>query len=69
GGIGNLIDRIRFGYVIDMFEIKLFDFAIFNVADICVVFAVIFLFIYVIFIDPKIEKSKTLLAEKAKENE
>lgn len=69
GGIGNLIDRIRLGYVIDMFEIKLFDFAIFNVADICVVFAVIFLFIYVIFIDPKIEKSKTLLAEKAKENE
>lgn len=69
GGIGNLIDRIRLGYVIDMFEVKLFDFAIFNVADIFVVFAVIFLFIYIIFIDPKIEQSAAAVAEKVKENE
>ncbi len=58
GGIGNLIDRIRFGYVVDMFEIKLFKFAIFNVADICVTFAFVLLLIYGIFIDPKIEKAK-----------
>lgn len=58
GGIGNLFDRIRQGYVIDMFEFKLFHFAVFNVADICVVFAIIFLFIYIIFIDPKLEKKK-----------
>lgn len=57
GGIGNLIDRIRLGYVVDMFEVKLFDFAIFNVADIYVVFAVILLFVYVLFIEPKLEKS------------
>lgn len=57
GGIGNLIDRIRLGYVVDMFEIKLFDFAIFNVADICVTVAFVLLMIYGIFIDPKIEKS------------
>lgn len=56
GGIGNLIDRIRFGYVVDMFEVKLFDFAIFNVADICVTVAFVLLIIYGIFIDPKIEK-------------
>lgn len=56
GGIGNLIDRIRFGYVVDMFEIKLFDFAIFNVADICVTVAFILLMIYGIFIEPKTEK-------------
>lgn len=56
GGIGNLIDRIRFGYVVDMFEVKLFDFAIFNVADICVTVAFILLMIYGIFIEPKTEK-------------
>lgn len=58
GGIGNLIDRIRFGYVVDMFEIKLFRFAIFNVADICVTIGFVLVFIYVFFIEPKIEKEK-----------
>lgn len=56
GGIGNLIDRIRFGYVVDMFEVKLFKFAIFNFADICVTCAFVLLMIYGIFIDPKIDK-------------
>ena len=56
GGIGNLIDRIRFGYVVDMFELKLFKFAIFNFADICVTVAFVMVLIYGIFIDPKIEK-------------
>lgn len=58
GGIGNLIDRIRFGYVVDMFEIKLFRFAIFNVADICITVAEVLLLVYVILIYPKIEKAK-----------
>ncbi len=58
GGIGNLIDRIRLGYVVDMFEVKLFNFAIFNIADICVTVAFVLLVIYGIFIDPKIEKAK-----------
>lgn len=63
GGIGNLIDRIRFGYVVDMFELKLFKFAIFNFADMCVTFAFIMVLIYAVFIDPKIEKK--LKAEKS----
>ena len=33
GALGNLIDRVFLGYVVDMFEILLFRFAIFNVAD------------------------------------
>lgn len=33
GGIGNLVDRIAFGYVRDFFEFTFMDFAIFNVAD------------------------------------
>ena len=33
GAVGNLIDRLFVGYVVDMFELLLFRFAIFNVAD------------------------------------
>lgn len=33
GGIGNLIDRIRFGYVVDFIEPIFVDFAVFNIAD------------------------------------
>ncbi len=66
GGIGNLIDRTRFGSVVDMFEFKIFEFAIFNIADIYVVFAIILLFVYVIFIDPKLEKKKKESTEAAK---
>ena len=33
GGIGNIIDRLRFGYVIDMIEVEFMDFAVFNIAD------------------------------------
>ena len=65
GGIGNLIDRFRFAYVVDMFEFKPFRFAIFNVADICVTFAFIMLIWYALFIEPKIEKAKK--AEKAEQ--
>lgn len=34
GALGNLIDRAFVGYVVDMFEVLLFRFAIFNVADV-----------------------------------
>ncbi|MGN1304661.1 MAG: signal peptidase II [Oscillospiraceae bacterium] len=57
GGIGNLIDRIRLGYVVDYIEVRLFDFAIFNFADICVVLGAICLVIYVCFIESKSEKN------------
>lgn len=33
GGLGNMIDRLRLGYVVDMFEVEFIRFAIFNVAD------------------------------------
>lgn len=33
GGIGNLVDRLAFGYVRDFFEFTFMNFAIFNVAD------------------------------------
>ncbi len=33
GGLGNMIDRIRMGYVVDMIRLEFMDFPIFNVAD------------------------------------
>ncbi len=33
GGIGNMIDRIALGYVVDFIDVQLIDFAIFNIAD------------------------------------
>ena len=51
GAAGNMIDRIRLGYVIDFFYFRLIDFPIFNVADCyvvaaCIVFALLVLFYY-----------------------
>ena len=38
GGIGNMIDRFRLGYVVDMFQFEFWrSYPVFNVADTCVV--------------------------------
>ena len=49
GGLGNLIDRIWHGYVIDFFYFELINFPIFNVADIYVTTAAVALIVLVIF--------------------
>ena len=54
--MGNLIDRIRLGYVVDMFQTLFLDFPIFNVADICVVCGGIAFCIYFAFFYEKWEK-------------
>ena len=48
GAAGNLIDRIRLGYVVDFFYFRLIDFPVFNVADIYVTvsFAVLLILIF-----------------------
>ena len=33
GGLANMIDRVRLGYVVDMIETEFIDFPVFNVAD------------------------------------
>ncbi len=59
GAIGNLIDRIFRGAVVDMFDFELIRFPVFNVADIAVTIGAILFFIFAIFIyDDKSEKKK-----------
>ncbi|MGI6555975.1 MAG: signal peptidase II [Pseudoramibacter sp.] len=48
GAVGNLIDRIRLGYVVDFFDFRLIGFAIFNVADCFVVVGCALIMIQVI---------------------
>ena len=33
GGLGNMVDRVRMGYVVDMIETTFMEFPVFNVAD------------------------------------
>ena len=38
GGVGNIVDRVRLGYVVDMFHLEFWPtYPVFNVADICIV--------------------------------
>lgn len=48
GAIGNLIDRVMQGYVVDMFMTKFINFPIFNVADICLTVGTILLIILIL---------------------
>ena len=45
GGVGNFIDRLRLGYVVDMVHLDFMNFAIFNVADSYLTVGVVILFI------------------------
>lgn len=64
GGIGNLIDRIRLGEVVDYILFVPIDFPIFNFADICVVFGVILLAVYFLFFDRSSDKKPAEAVEK-----
>ncbi len=50
GGIGNMIDRFRFDFVVDFISFVLINYPIFNVADIYIVVATIVLFILFLFV-------------------
>ena len=58
GGMGNLIDRVVFGFVTDMFKTTFMDFAVFNVADCCITVGVPLLFLYVWFYVGRDEKKE-----------
>ena len=56
GGIGNLIDRVRLGYVVDMFNLQFMNYPVFNIADILVVVGAIGFAAYYLLLDDKIQK-------------
>ncbi len=65
GGIGNLIDRVRLGYVVDMFHFQFWpSYPVFNVADIFVVAGVLLFLLYYLFLFDKTD-SKKARAEQA----
>ena len=60
GGIGNLIDRLMQGFVVDFIQFDFWQsFPIFNVADICVTVGIILFCIYILFIEGKDKKKET----------
>ena len=50
GAVGNLIDRVINGYVVDFIYLKIINFPIFNFADICVSLSAVMLIIFFVFI-------------------
>lgn len=46
GTIGNCIDRLLYGYVVDMFKVEFVNFAVFNVADVFLVVSCLMFIIY-----------------------
>ncbi len=59
GAIGNMIDRIVRGYVVDFFEFTFFEWPVFNMADIYVVIGTVVMAVLVMFVikDDKEEKN------------
>lgn len=57
GTIGNFIDRLRLGFVVDFISVKIlnrFNFAVFNLADSFIVIGAIMLVIYIMFLETKV---------------
>ena len=66
GTLGNFIDRVHLGYVVDMFRLQFINFAIFNIADAFLTVGGAVFCIYFIFLYGKAEKKD---AEKSGENQ
>lgn len=68
GGLGNLIDRVLNGFVVDFIEPLFIDFAVFNFADICITVGAFMLIGYEIYEIVREKKAKKA-SEKATEND
>ncbi len=58
GGLGNIIDRVRLGYVVDMIQTDFMDFPVFNVADSFITCGCIGLLIHLAFFNKKFWKDE-----------
>ena len=58
GGLGNMIDRIRLGYVVDMIETTFIEFPVFNVADIFITCGCIAMMLHLVFFNKEFWKDE-----------
>ena len=58
GGLGNMIDRLRLGYVVDMIELEFIRFPVFNVADCFITCGCIALMVSLIFFNKEFWKDE-----------
>ena len=58
GGLGNMIDRVRLGYVVDMLKTEFMDFPVFNVADCFITCGCIALMVSLIFFNKEFWKDE-----------
>ena len=59
GGLGNVIDRVRLGYVVDMIETTFMDFPVFNVADCFITCGCIALLLHLLLFNKEFWKEET----------
>lgn len=48
GALGNMVDRIRWGYVIDFIYVQIINFATFNFADMCITVSMVVLIVLIL---------------------
>lgn len=58
GGLGNMIDRLRFGYVVDMIKTEFMNFPVFNVADSFITCGCILLLVHLFFFNREFWKDE-----------
>lgn len=63
GGVGNLIDRVLNGEVVDYINVLFVNFAVFNFADICITTGVIMLMLWVVYDSIKKDKEEKAAAQ------
>ena len=58
GGLGNMIDRVRLGYVVDMIQTTFIDFPVFNVADIFITCGCILMMAHLLLVNKEFWKEE-----------
>ena len=58
GGLGNVLDRVRLGYVVDMIQTEFMEFPVFNVADCFITCGCILLILHMIFFNKEFWKEE-----------
>ena len=58
GGLGNMIDRLRLGYVVDMISLDFIRFPVFNVADCFITCGCVALLVHLIFFNREFWKDE-----------